>query len=497
MNELCINSFNNVSEDIINHIIQELQHISLTDILIGDVHGDFKIILEVLTNEFINQFKKEQIYINEIKLCCKNKKEHNDIDIATIKESVFKIKQNKYTEYIEPLLDKDLTNYNIYLSIVYKVKNNDEVITDNDGLLIRDFFKHRKLILLGDIFDTHHDPFGDTPNYLSQTLFNITSEHFNNVCVLFETITFKFVKYLKEIVDTHTNNNHIILILGNHDARYNINYVSDLNFNDFATSNNYMRSSGDLDNINNIDNVVFSHNNKFPKYDDMSSSLTNDNKVLFSHLIENKNDDVLTQDINDANKIYGHTNNGFDNKSISLDISMSRFKQFKNIKLSLINIIKNLNNIKDKNEMIKLLKLSTTTKLSIDISMMLKLIFTTHSYFKSRVSNIDIVYCYIKLTPQFNNGKFYNAFVYYTTGNTIKHNTNDKIIVDNNPMIGDFNQHNIFKPTHNISINKIDVGGSDSIIVKLKHILTKVYDDIIINDSLFFMKNKDSMVLIN
>lgn len=143
-----------------------------TVISIGDIHGDFKVILEVLFNELhkrkgINKLKF-QLVTND-----------NIIDIVTITKSRFEIKQNEnklyqsnnYQENINSVFElikdllftNDLSIHNRLLSYHYQLVTEPMI---NIKSFFTDGIVNRKLIILGDIFDTRNEP-GDDFRYVS------------------------------------------------------------------------------------------------------------------------------------------------------------------------------------------------------------------------------------------------------------------------------------------------------------------------------------------
>lgn len=201
-----------------------------TVISIGDIHGDFKVILEVLFNEL---HKRKHIK----KLIFQLITNESVINIATITKSQFEINQVNnssptYQENINSVFEliKDLIFNNI-LIFNGNVLVDDDLVTDNDvifnnNLSIRDrllsyryqlitdstpdinsFFKDvnitRKLIILGDIFDTRNEP----------------RDSNRRICECFDIKAFKYDSFrdflLRNIRSTETINNLAIVLIRN------------------------------------------------------------------------------------------------------------------------------------------------------------------------------------------------------------------------------------------------------------------------------------------
>ena len=201
-----------------------------TVISIGDIHGDFKVILEVLFNEL---HKRKGINKLMFQLVANG----NVINIATITKSQFEINQvnnssQTYQENINSVFEliKDLIFNNI-LIFNGDVLVDDDLVTDNDvifnnNLSIRDrllsyhyqlvidsipdinsFFNDfnviRKLIILGDIFDTRSEP----------------RDSNRRICECFDIKTFKYDSFrdflLRNIRSNETINNLAIILIRN------------------------------------------------------------------------------------------------------------------------------------------------------------------------------------------------------------------------------------------------------------------------------------------
>lgn len=153
-----------------------------TVISIGDIHGDFKVILEVLFNEL---HKRKGIN----KLMFQLVTNENIINIATITKSQFEIKQNEtkyYPDYQEDInsvfeLVKDLL-FNNNLSIRNRLLNYHYQLVTEPVINIKSFFNdanvNRKLIILGDIFDTRNEP-GDYRKRICEC-FNINAFNYDS-----------------------------------------------------------------------------------------------------------------------------------------------------------------------------------------------------------------------------------------------------------------------------------------------------------------------------
>lgn len=155
-----------------------------TVISIGDIHGDFKVILEVLFNEL---HKRKGIN----KLMFQLVTNDNVINIATITKSQFEIKQNNPLDYQENInsvfeLINDLVfNSNLarnrLLSYHYQLVTEPKINIKsffNDNQLLDGVKVNRKLIILGDIFDTRNEP-GDYYRRICEC-FNINAFNYDS-----------------------------------------------------------------------------------------------------------------------------------------------------------------------------------------------------------------------------------------------------------------------------------------------------------------------------
>lgn len=381
-------------------------------------------------------------------------------------------KQNEqYTENIEQLYR--MSSQDI-LSLKFYFKIND-IIQDNQ---IAYFFNNKKIILLGDIFDTSNTPKDDVNNIFHlHRLFNLknimidTQEHINHFKYVYEIITYKLIEYLKNILQ-----NHFIAILGNHDVLNIINY-------DFIDRNLFINYYDDND-------VKFSHN--ISTQDDMIKILNINNYKQIISLIE-----YGTNTTNHSYHIYGHTNNGFNSKRISIDIGMSRFKKhmimeqlFKKCEYNkiiyyvLLIVNDNISDIEYK--LFKNKQLYTTLKQSSHIEQfnILSQYLQKYSYLElfnindddiltnenwkilnkllkihktiienklDKTTYNDLIKCYddmiVRLDYCYIKYKFVdssNCIIYYTTASKIKKDANNNIIVSYNPLVGHFKKDNLF-----------------------------------------------------
>ena len=156
-----------------------------TVISIGDIHGDFKVILEVLFNEL---HKRKGIN----KLMFQLVTNDNVINIATITKSQFEIKQNNPLDYQEDInsvfeLINDLVfNSNLarnrllsyHYQLVTEPKINIKSFFNDDKTFFNGANVNRKLIMLGDIFDTRNEP-GDYYRRICEC-FNINAFNYDS-----------------------------------------------------------------------------------------------------------------------------------------------------------------------------------------------------------------------------------------------------------------------------------------------------------------------------
>ena len=178
-----------------------------TVISIGDIHGDFKVILEVLFNEL---HKRKGIN----KLMFQLVTNDNVINIATITKSQFEIKQNNPLDYQEDInsvfeLIKDLIlNNNLarnrLLSYRYQLVTepmiNIKSFFNDDKTLFNDVKVNRKLIILGDIFDTRNEP----------------GDYYRRICECFNINAFNydsFYDFLLRIIKPNNTNNNLASII--------------------------------------------------------------------------------------------------------------------------------------------------------------------------------------------------------------------------------------------------------------------------------------------
>ena len=174
-----------------------------TVISIGDIHGDFKVILEVLFNEL---HKRKGIN----KLIFQLVANGNVINIATITKSQFEIKQNNPLDYQENInsvfeLINDLTfNSNLarnrLLSYRYRLVTEPKINIKsffNDNQLLDGVKVNRKLIILGDIFDTRNEP-GDYNRRICEC-FNINAFNYDS-----------FYDFLLRLIKLNNPNNDLV-----------------------------------------------------------------------------------------------------------------------------------------------------------------------------------------------------------------------------------------------------------------------------------------------
>lgn len=187
-----------------------------TVISIGDIHGDFKVILEVLFNEL---HKRKGIN----KLMFQLVTNDNVINIATITKSQFEIKQNNPLDYQEDInsvfeLIKDLI-FNSNLARDRLLSYRYQLVT-KPMINIKSFFNddnvNRKLIILGDIFDTRNEP----------------GDYYRRICECFNINAFNYDSFydflLRFIKPNNTSNNLASIINTNPSIKPSFNILFDL-----------------------------------------------------------------------------------------------------------------------------------------------------------------------------------------------------------------------------------------------------------------------------
>lgn len=187
-----------------------------TVISIGDIHGDFKVILEVLFNEL---HKRKGINKLMFQLVANG----NVINIATITKSQFEIKQNNPLDYQEDInsvfeLIKDLI-FNSNLARDRLLSYRYRLVTE-PMINIKSFFNNvnvnRKLIILGDIFDTRNEP----------------GDYYRRICECFNINAFNYDSFydflLRFIKPNNTSNNLASIINTNQSIKPSFNILFDL-----------------------------------------------------------------------------------------------------------------------------------------------------------------------------------------------------------------------------------------------------------------------------
>lgn len=186
-----------------------------TVISIGDIHGDFKVILEVLFNEL---HKRKGIN----KLMFQLVTNDNVINIATITKSQFEIKQNNPLDYQEDInsvfeLIKDLI-LNNNLARDRLLSYHYQLVTE-PMINIKSFFNddnvNRKLIILGDIFDTRNEP----------------GDYYRRICECFNINAFNydsFYDFLLRFIKPNASNNLASIINTNQSIKPSFNILFDL-----------------------------------------------------------------------------------------------------------------------------------------------------------------------------------------------------------------------------------------------------------------------------
>lgn len=232
-----------------------------TVISIGDIHGDFKVILEVLFNEL---HKRKGIN----KLMFQLVTNDNVINIATITKSQFEIKQNNPLDYQEDInsvfeLIKDLIlNNNLardrLLSYRYQLVTEPIINIKSFFNNVKTFFNgvnvNRKLIILGDIFDTRNEP----------------GDYYRRICECFNINAFNYDSFydflLRFIKPNNTSNNLASIINTNLSIKPSFNILFDLlnQLLDLILQNN----------INGINNFIY-HYSIYIKPKNQQTQITN------------------------------------------------------------------------------------------------------------------------------------------------------------------------------------------------------------------------------
>ena len=194
-----------------------------TVISIGDIHGDFKVILEVLFNEL---HKRKGIN----KLMFQLVTNDNVINIATITKSQFEIKQNNPLDYQEDinsvfeLINDSIFNTNLarnrLLSYRYQLVTepmiNIKSFFNDDKTFFNGVNVNRKLIILGDIFDTRNEP----------------GDYYRRICECFNINAFNYDSFydflLRFIKPNNTSNNLASIINTNPSIKPSFNILFDL-----------------------------------------------------------------------------------------------------------------------------------------------------------------------------------------------------------------------------------------------------------------------------
>ena len=296
-------------------------------ITIGDIHGDFKILMVVL----FKIIKSDKI--NTLLLIDYDDKNNNVICSVSTNNiyndtMYFFDNQCKYDDTIY-YYEKDLSSMHYYQirNIKLYVNQNDQINKYKEIQI--DYFKDIVLILLGDIFDSMHENSDYALNKITKddkdyycssfdnslnkpvikplkdknNMYNCNKNNKFDICLcqlrfVYERITFLLVKYLK---DNLLNN--FYCVLGNHDIRYSMR-------------NMYQLVNPVNENLHIFCNYVYAvlNNNSFDVY---VSDLNNrnditkctSNKILFTH---NKYvDDNMLSNINNC-----IINNNCDDKDI-------------------------------------------------------------------------------------------------------------------------------------------------------------------------------------
>lgn len=224
-----------------------------TVISIGDIHGDFKVILEVLFNEL---HKRKGIN----KLMFQLVTNDNVINIATITKSQFEIKQNNPLDYQEDInsvfeLIKDLIlNNNLARDRLLSYRY--QLVTE-PMINIKSFFNddnvNRKLIILGDIFDTRNEP----------------GDYYRRICECFNINAFNydsFYYFLLRFIKPNASNNLASIINTNPSIKPSFNILFDLlnQLLDLILQNN----------INGINNFIY-HYSIYIKPINQQTQITN------------------------------------------------------------------------------------------------------------------------------------------------------------------------------------------------------------------------------
>lgn len=281
-------------------------------VVIGDIHGDFRIILEILLNELNLTKICYCIFENNNNLLC------NEIIISYVErdQSTNTINFVENIEYIRMLTNSFNNAKIIFNKYTFHIK----CFQENNLIEINNI----KIICLGDIFDVG----SHTKEYIFSNSMNI-----ENYKTVYSILTYKLIEYLKTIMKQN-----LILIYGNHEItnfnNYNYLLMRDFIFNNFVSFY-----------YDNLTDSLYTHYKS--TYLDYSNILQN-NDDYFQNLMKNINSgysnltllyvkNLLIKQKNNFNKykiknrFIGHLHNdkiinGNKYKIYFIDVNMSKFK---------------------------------------------------------------------------------------------------------------------------------------------------------------------------
>lgn len=448
-----------------------------TVISIGDIHGDFKVILEVLFNEL---HKRKGIN----KLMFQLVTNGNVINIATITKSQFEIKQNNPLDYQEninsvfELINDSIFNSNLarnrLLSYHYRLVTepmiNIKSFFNDDKTFFNDVKVNRKLIILGDIFDTRNEP-GDYNRRICEC-FNINAFNYDS-----------FYDFLLKNIKLNNPNNNLISAINansliNPHSRTLIDLIKQLlvlilNRNNIQINNFINQYSGYIKPKNQpiqiTDsfitptkgelNIVFYHNLLF--------------YLVFSYLIGKVNINI----VNNINSIMTNPRLRFDNFINLLNVQYQKLINSLNIPLLSMHY-HNMNNIKC--ELVKdvfeilTFKMIEFIKINVD-GINLNTRQFNHNNIFLVIGNHDAKYNLLNSKYSFI-GDNINMFVdYYKFNNTIySHYSRDLITIGLNYDNKLVNELNIcFKVFKSIVNRNIDY--------RLLNVFISFYDNLLMN----------------
>lgn len=461
-----------------------------TVISIGDIHGDFKVILEVLFNEL---HKRKGINKLMFQLVANG----NVINIATITKSQFEIKQNNPLDYQEninsvfELINDLIFNSNLarnrLLSYRYRLVTEPKINIKsffNDDQLLDGVKVNRKLIILGDIFDTRNEP-GDYSRRICEC-FNINAFNYDS-----------FYDFLLRLIKLNNPNNDLVTAI-------NVNSLIKPSFNiliDLIKQLLVLILNRNSDQINNFINKYSGYIKPRNQPIQITDSFITPTKgelnivfyhnllfyLVFSYLTGNVDFDI----VNKINSIMTNPRLRFDNFINLLDVQYQ--KLINSLNIPLLNMhYHNMNNIKC--ELVKdvfeilTFKMIEFIKINVD-GINLNTRQFNHNNIFLVIGNHDAKYNLLNSKYSFI-GDNINMFVdYYKFNNTIySHYSRDLITIGLNYDNKLVNELNIcFKVFKSIVNRNIDY--------RLLNVFISFYDNLLMNYPLPNLNEEQSIVV--